>query len=308
MEAIIPAIDKALLEKELTEDIFIRDTNFGNNKIYIFDAHNSPNLMKEVGRLRELTFRDAKGGTGKSSDIDNYDLNEVPFQQLIVWNPTDKEIIGGYRFIHCKNLPFDENGIVMTPTARLFNYSDKFIKEFLSYTIELGRSFVQPIYQPVNNIRKGMYSLDNVWDGLGAIMVDNPDVKYLFGKVTMYPHFNTYARDLILFFMNMYFPDKDKLVRPHKPMDFTTSEDEMRRLFNHNNYDEDYKILIQKVRSVGENIPPLFNAYMNLSKTMRNFGTALNDHFGLVEETGIIVTVQDISDVKKERHVLSYRS
>lgn len=308
MEALLPAVDKALLEKELTDDIFIRNTNFGNNKIYIFNAHNSPNLMKEVGRLRELTFRDAKGGTGKSLDIDSYDLNKVPFQQLIVWHPVDREIIGGYRFIHCKNLPLDKDGVVMTPTSRLFHYSEKFIQEFLPSTIELGRSFVQPIYQPANNIRKGMYSLDNIWDGLGSIMVDNPDVKYLFGKITMYPHFNTYARDLILFFMDLYFPDNDKLVRPHKPMDFTTDINEMKRLFNHNNYDEDYKMLIQKVRSVGENIPPLFNAYMNLSKTMKNFGTALNNHFGLVEETGIIVTVDDISDIKKERHLLTYRN
>ncbi len=308
MEAIIPPVDKTLLEKELNEDIFIRETNFGNNKIYVFNAHNSPNLMNEVGRLRELTFRDAKGGTGKSSDIDSYDLNEVPFEQLIVWNPDDKEIIGGYRFIHLKNLPFDENGIVKTPTANLFHYSENFIKNFLPYTIELGRSFVQPIYQPANNIRKGMYSLDNIWDGLGSIMVDNPDVRYLFGKITMYPHFNTYARDLILFFMNKYFPDNDHLVMPHKPMDFTTNRAEMERLFCCESYDEDYKILVQKVRSVGENIPPLFNAYMNLSSTMRNFGTALNHHFGLVEETGIMITVDDISDVKKDRHVLTYRN
>ena len=308
METIIPPVKKALLEKELTDKTFIRKTNFGHNKIYIFTAHDSPNLMQEVGRLREITFRDAKGGTGKSIDIDSYDTSKIPFRQLIVWNPIDKEIIGGYRFIHCKDLQIGEDGIVETPTARLFHYSDKFIKEFLPYTIELGRSFVQPVYQPANNIRKGIYSLDNIWDGLGSILVDNPDIKYLFGKVTMYPHFNVYARDLILFFMNKYFPDKDELVRPHKPMNYTTHTNELKRIFTANNYDDDYKILVQRVRSVRENIPPLFNAYMNLSSTMRSFGTALNDHFGLVEETGIMVTVDDITNVKKDRHVLTYRS
>lgn len=308
METIAPPVEKTLLEKELTKETFIRDTNFGNNKIYIFTAHESPNLMQEVGRLREITFRDAKGGTGKSIDIDSYDTSEVPFRQLIVWNPEDKEIIGGYRFIHCKDLPINDDGIVETPTARLFSYSEKFIKKFLPFTIELGRSFVQPIYQPANNIRKGMYSLDNIWDGLGSIMVDNPDVRYLFGKVTMYPHFNVYARDLILYFMDKYFPDNDQLIRPHKPMKYSTKIDELMRVFNADNYDEDYKMLVQRVRSVRENIPPLFNAYMNLSSTMRYFGTALNDHFGFVEETGIMVTVDDITDKKKDRHVLTYRS
>ncbi|MBU1013634.1 MAG: GNAT family N-acetyltransferase [Bacteroidetes bacterium] len=307
METIIPPVDKALLEKELNDKIFIRNTNFGNNEIYVFTVHDSPNLMQEVGRLREITFRDAKGGTGKSIDIDSFDISEIPFKQLIVWNPEDKEIIGGYRFIHCKNLQINEKGAVSTPTAELFKYSEKFVKEFLPYTIELGRSFVQPLYQPSNNIRKGMYSLDNIWDGLGSIMVDNPDVKYLFGKVTMYPHFNVYARDIILFFMEKYFPDKDELVRPHKPMNYTTDADELNRVFTSRSYDEDYKILVQKVRSLGENIPPLFNAYMNLSSTMRTFGTALNDHFGLVEETGIMVTVDDIFEVKKDRHVTTYK-
>jgi hypothetical protein len=303
----MPPVNKASLEKELNDEIFIRNTNFGNNEIYVFTAHDSPNLMQEVGRLREITFRDAKGGTGKSIDIDSFDTSEIPFKQLIVWNPEDKEIIGGYRFIHCKNLQINEKGVVSTPTAELFKYSEKFVKEFLPCTIELGRSFVQPLYQPSNNIRKGMYSLDNIWDGLGSIMVDNPDVKYLFGKVTMYPHFNVYARDIILFFMEKYFPDKDELVRPHKPMNYTTDADELNRVFTSRSYDEDYKILVQKVRSLGENIPPLFNAYMNLSSTMRTFGTALNDHFGLVEETGIMVTVDDIFEVKKDRHVTTYK-
>lgn len=306
MEKIIPAADKRILENELTDKIFVRNTNYGNNKIFIFSYQESPNLMQEVGRLREMTFRDAKGGTGKSCDIDEYDTFEVPFRQLIVWNPDDQEIIGGYRFIHCKDLPINKDGSVRTPTARLFNYSDDFINNYLLNTIELGRSFVQPLYQPANNIRKGMYSLDNLWDGLGSIIVDNPDIKYLFGKITMYPHFNTYARDLILYFMDKYFPDEDNLIRPHKPMSFTTDEDELARILTADNYDDDYKTLVQKVRSVGENIPPLFNAYMNLSSTMRNFGTALNDHFGLVEETGIMVTVGDIFEAKKDRHVSTY--
>ncbi|MFA8298738.1 MAG: GNAT family N-acetyltransferase [Hyphomicrobiales bacterium] len=308
METIIPPVDLDLLEAELTEDKFVRDTNNGSNKIYIFDHKDSPNLLREVGRLREITFRDAGGGTGKACDIDDFDTADTPFQQLIVWNPRDKEIVGGYRFIHCKEFLKDTDiSKVKTPTSRLFKLSETFIKDYLPHTIELGRSFVQPSYQPTFNIRKGMYSLDNIWDGLGAIVSDNPDVKYLFGKVTMYPHYDRLARDLVLHFLNKYFPDNKGLVKARVPIILTTDSKVLKNIFNGCNYEEDYRILMQKVRSLNENIPPLVNAYMNLSATMKTFGTAINDHFGNVEETGIIVTVRDIYDFKIDRHVMTYR-
>ena len=303
METIIPPVDRNLLEKELADSTFVRDTNYGNNKIFIFTCKCSPNLLREVGRLREITFRDAGGGTGKSFDIDKYDTSDIPFKQLIVWNPRDKEIIGGYRFLHCKEMRINKMGIVQTPTSKLFNFSEKFIKEYLPYTIELGRSFVQPNYQPTFNIRKGLHSLDNIWDGLGAVVIGTPDVKYLFGKVTMYPQFDSIARDLILYFLDKYFPDKEHLVFPYEPFKLNTEKKILNNIFSGCNYDENYKILLQKVRSFNEQFPPLINAYMNLSSTMKTFGTALNKAFGDVLETGIIVTIKDIYDIKKERYL-----
>jgi hypothetical protein len=189
----------------------------------------------------------------------------------------------------------------------LFKYSEKFINDYLRQTIELGRSFVQPLYQPTFNLRRGLYALDNLWDGLGALVIENPDVKYLFGKVTMYTDFDTYARDLILFFMKKYFPDNEQLIYPKIPLELSTPEKILNNIFSGYNYDEDYKTLVQKVRKLGENIPPLFNAYMNLSSTMKSFGTAVNDHFGNVEETGILITINDIYIGKKERHVSTYK-
>ncbi len=308
METIIQPVDVSVLQKELSEDKFVRNTNNGRNQIFVITYHDSPNVMREIARLREITFRDAGGGTGKALDIDDYDTSDNPFKQLIVWNPEDKAIIGGYRFIHCKNLEIDKDGNVKTPTAKLFGYSKKFIKEFIPYTVELGRSFVQPLYQPAFNIRVGIYSLDNLWDGLGAVVADNPDVEYLFGKVTMYPHFDSLAKDLVLFFVNKYFPDKDKLVYPYEPVEIITDKKVLANIFSGCNYEEDYKILIQKVRTLNQNVPPLFNAYMNLSSTMRTFGTAKNKGFGNVEETGIIVTIKDIYDFKKDRHISTYKA
>ena len=307
METIISPIDKKILLNELNEDRFLRHTNNGHNEIYIVSENDSPNVMREIGRLREITFRDAGGGTGLELDLDEFDGGEHPFQQMILWDPADKEIMGGYRYIHCKELDIDEDGQINSPTAALFNYSKKFIKNYFPHTIELGRSFVQPLYQPNYNLRRGMYALDNLWDGIAALLVENSDVAFLFGKVTMYPDFDRLARDIILFFMHKYFPDNEALITPVVPCELHTSSKVLNNIFTGYNYQEDYKTLINKVRKLGENIPPLFNAYMNLSATMKTFGTALNDHFGHVEETGILVTVEDIYDIKKERHFVTYK-
>lgn len=303
MEPIIPAVDRQLIEAELTSDRLFRETNAGSNLIYIVNHFNAPNVVREIGRLREVTFRDAGGGTGLELDLDEYDTNENSFEQLIVWNPRDKEIIGGYRYIHGKSLSRGEDGEFHTPTLKLFNYSEKFVDEYLLHTIELGRSFVQPSYQPMNNIRKGMYSLDNIWDGLGALVHIHPDVKYFFGKITMYPSYKREARDLILYFMQKYFGDPDRLVYPIDPIELETDKELLEQAFPNGAYDKDYRLLIQKVRALGENIPPLVNAYMNLSSTMKYFGTAINEGFGEVEESGIIVTIADIYEIKMERHL-----
>lgn len=306
METIIPPVDRALIEKELTEERFVRETNNANNKIFVISHHDSPNTMREIGRLREMTFRDAGGGTGKAIDIDPYDTDEVPFKQLIVWDPMEKEIIGGYRFIHGKDIKRNDDGTLKTPTGKLFTFTDQFIEEYLQVTVELGRSFVQTFYQPTVNLRRGMYSLDNIWDGLGSIIIDNPDINYLFGKVTLYPHYDALAKDMLYYFIEKYFPDKEKLIFPKNPVGLNTPVKVLRSIFTGCNYEEDYKILVHKIRSLKEGIPPLFNAYMNLSSTMRSFGAAVNPAFGGVEEMGIIVTIADIYDIKKDRHISTY--
>jgi len=305
MQNIIPKVSRALLDKELNKEIFFTDTNNGGNELYIFTAHERPNLMREVARLREITFRDAGGGTGKEMDIDDYDTNEKPFKQLIVWNPSDKEIIGGYRFICGRDIPII-NGEVKSPTTGLFKFSEKFIKEYLPHSIELGRSFVQPNYQPTYNLRKGMYSLDNLWDGLGALSVEHSEIKYLYGKMTMYTDYNVYARDVLLYFLRNFFPDPNELIRPYTSIVSKYPDSEFENLFTGTTYEENYKTLVRTVRKYKENIPPLVNAYMNLSSSMMIFGTAVNYHFGEVEETGMLITIQDIHEKKKNRYFYTY--
>jgi len=305
MQNIIPKVSRAILDKEMTRDIFFTDTNNGGNELYIFSAHERPNLMREVARLREITFRDAGGGTGREIDMDEYDSADDGFKQLIVWSPTDKEIIGGYRFI-CGNEIEIINGKAKSPTTELFKFSDRFIKDYLPNSIELGRSFVQPNYQPTYNLRKGMYSLDNLWDGIGALSVEHPEIKYLYGKMTMYTDYNVYARDTLLYFLRNFFPDPQGLIIPHDPIAAKYPDEELEKIFTGTTYEENYKILVRTIRHHKENIPPLFNAYMNLSSSMMIFGTAVNEHFGGVEETGMLITIEDIYEKKKHRYFYSY--
>ena len=303
---IIDPVDRKLLLNELTPDKFVRKTNNSNNDIYIFDNHSAPNLMREIGRLREHSFRSSGGGTGDILDIDFYDTKENPYKQLIVWDPDSNEILGGYRFFNCNESKCNKRKEVDLSTGHLFKFSSYFIENYLPQTIELGRSFVHPDYISGRHGRKGIFALDNLWDGLGALVVDYPKVKYFFGKVTMYPHFDKLGRDLILYFLNNYFPDNQKLVLPIKPLEYHHHSDELKVFFTGDNYTEDLKRLSQKVRSLGFNIPPLINAYMNLSPSMKCFGTALNDEFGDVEETGILITIADINIEKSKRHIHSY--
>ena len=306
MEEIIAPISKEILKSELTEDKRLRRTNKSNNDIYIVTAHNAPNVMKEIGRLREIAFRAGGGGTGLSMDIDEYDTMENPYRQLIVWNPESEEIIGGYRYLLGTDVRMDENGHPILATAHMFNFSQQFLDEYLPQTIELGRSFVTLEYQSTRADAKGIFALDNLCDGLGALTVLKPDVKYFFGKMTMYPSFNRRGRDMILYFLKKHFGDKDGLVTPAEPLLLETDEKELEALFCEENFKEDYRILNREVRSLGCNIPPLVNAYMSLSPTMRMFGTAINYEFGDVEETGILIAGNEILEDKRIRHMDSF--
>lgn len=303
MEEIIAPIDKEVLKSELTEDKRLRFTNKSSNEIYIVTYQDSPNVIKEIGRLREIAFRAAGGGTGMSLDLDEFDTMENPYKQLIVWNPDASEIIGGYRYLLGTEAKLEEDGQPFLATSHMFHFSDKFMKEYMPYTIELGRSFVTLEYQSTRAGSKGLFALDNLWDGLGALTVVMPNVKYLFGKMTMYPSYNRLGRDMILYFLNKHFEDKEKLIIPTKPLELEHDKAELAKIFCEDDFKEDYRILNKEVRKLGLNIPPLVNAYMSLSPTMKMFGTAINYGFGDVEETGILITVDEILADKYVRHI-----
>ena len=296
---IIDPVPAPKLERELTPDRLLRRTGRGDNEIYVVSAADSPHAMMEIGRLREIAFRTAGGGTGEEVDIDEDDRAEDGYKQLIVWDPAAREIMGGYRFIvsrstHPRHLS----------SEHYFRFSDLFRTKYLPYTIELGRSFVIP-RRGENGTRnpKIIYALDNLWDGLGALMRANPDSRYFFGKVTMYGDYNREARNILLYFLSRYFPDNENLLEPINPVKLDIDPARMEAIFNGGSYAEDLKILYRQVRQHEENVPPLINSYMNLSPTMKVFGTVTNPDFGSVEETGLLITMSDIHLEKIVRHL-----
>ena len=306
MQNIIAPIDKNLIMSELTPDKKLRSTNKSDNEIYIVTYQDSPHTMQEIGRLREIAFRYYGGGTGLPADIDEFDTMEGAYRQLIVWSPNEKEILGGYRFLCGSDVKFNEHGKPILATSHLFNFSEDFLKNYLPYTVELGRSFVSLDYQATLGRTKGVFILDNLWDGLGALPIIDPSLKYFYGKVTMYNTYNTKARDMVLSFLKLHFPDNDNLITPLHPLETNADNEQLKSLFSKNDFKEDYKILNQEVRKLGINVPPLVNAYMSLSPRMRTFGTAINKEFGEVEETGILIAIDEILADKKKRHMETF--
>ena len=305
-EDIIQPVDRRLLKSELTPEKQLRMTNKSHNEIYIVTAQNSPHVMKEIGRLREIAFRNAGGGTGKAVDIDEFDTMDGGYKQLIVWNPDAEDIIGGYRFLYGTDWKMNANGQPLLATSHMFRFSEKFLNEYMPYTVELGRSFVAVECQSIRKGAKSIFALDNLWDGLGALTVINPNLKYFFGKMTMYPSYIRRGRDMILYFLKKHFDDKENLITPMKPLIIETDPRELEALFCQDDFKEDYKILNREIRALGYNIPPLVNAYMGLSPTMKLFGTAINNGFGDVEETGILIAVDEILEEKRVRHIDSF--
>lgn len=307
MQPIIAPIDKEILLNELnTTATLLRHARKGGTDLYIFTAQQCPNLMREVGRLREIAFREAGGGTGLDCDIDEYDTMEQPYWQLIVWEPKEERILGGYRYIHGSDIRFDAKGAPILATSHMFGFSEQFKKDYLPSMLELGRSFVVVENQSSRSGAKSLFTLDNLWDGLGALSIVVPNTKYFFGKFTMYPSYPPQGRNMILYFLNKYFPDPERLVWPFSPLETGTDVEAMKQLFVNSTFAEDYKILNREVRNLGYNIPPLVNAYMMLSPTMKIFGTAINDEFGDVEESGILITIDEISAEKHQRYIDTY--
>jgi hypothetical protein len=308
MNTIIDPVPVELIKSELTKSKKLEDTNKGHNELYIVTWQDSPNVVTEIGRLRELAFRNAGGSTGNAIDLDEYDKMEKPYKQLIVWDPDNEAIIGGYRFLFGSEAVFDENGQPMLASSHQFRFSQKFIDDYLPYVIELGRNFVAPEYQSSKKGAKSIFALDNLWDGLVAIIMKNPKLLYFFGKITVYPSYDHIARNLIYHFLWKHFGDKDELVRPWDDQAVMPDSDpELMNLIVHkDDLLEDYKLLKSAARLRGVNVPPNMTAYISITSEMLMFGTAVNRLMHNIEDTSVLIPFDAIYHEKKRRHIGAY--
>ena len=300
MQAIIPEVDRDLLEKEL-EGHLLRPSNKADNLIYDITAHECPNVMREIARLREISYRDGGGATGREMDIDEMDTMPQPYHQLLVWDPTNRQIIGGYRYLLGSEAEIRDGQPFIT-SAHLFHYSERFIRDYLPKTIEFGRAFVQPMYQKREMGVKALFALDNIWDGIGAIMHNNPQLQYMIGKVTIYPDYNATARELIYAYLDRFHRGEEGLIAPYRPLPLPTIDNP----FEGTDPQENYHILQHAVREQGTVIPPMFSAYLNITNDLQFFGNAINDELANVYETGIMVDLNTVYQEKKERYITPY--
>ena len=302
MKEIIPPVETALLMSEL-EGHLLRPSNKADNLIYDITAHECPNVMREIARLREISYRDGGGATGNEMDIDEMDTMLKPYHQLIVWDPEHQQIIGGYRYLIGTDAEIRDGQPFIT-SAHLFHYSERFIRDFLPHTIEFGRAFVQPMYQKREMGVKALFALDNIWDGIGAVLVNHPEVWYMIGKVTIYPDYNITARELIYAYLRQYHLGEEGLFEPYHPFISAPMETTP---FVGDDKQENYHILQRAVREQGTVIPPMFSAYLNLTNDLLFFGNAINDELANVYETGIMVDVRTVYQEKIDRYLGTYR-
>lgn len=306
MKKIIDPVPLSLIKAELTPERKLMDTNKGGNELYIVDCNNAPNTLREIGRIRELTYRAAGGCSGNEIDLDEYDFLPKPYQQLIVWDPDAQAIIGGYRFLLGKHVTLKEDGQPNVTSSHLYHFSDRFIKEYLPRTMELGRSFVAPEYQSSKAGPKALFTMDNLWDGIVGVLLSNPGVEYFFGKMTIYKSYDKTSRDLILRFLEKHFPDEEELIRPYKPLRSHTDNRLLDLVLSGEGLHEDLRCLKKALHQLGTNIPPLVNSYINSSSTMKIFGSAVNDELSDAIETGLMVRFSEVYPDKRDRHILAF--
>lgn len=306
MEQIIAPVDVSLIKAELTPERKLGDTNKGGNELYTVTWKNSPNTLREIGRLREVSYREAGASSGKSMDLDEYDTMEKPYTQLIVWDPEAEAIIGGYRYILGKDVTLKEDGQPNITSSHLYRFSDSFIQKYLPHVMELGRSFVAPDYQSSKAGAKSLFTMDNLWDGIASVILNHPGTLYFLGKMTIYPSYDETARNLIIHFLKKHFNDNEGLVRPKDEIKVTDNARLMDLILEEADVKKDYRLLKDAVRRLGTNIPPLVNSYINTSASMKMFGSCINDELGDAIETGIMIGFDDIYAEKKERHMNAF--
>jgi hypothetical protein len=283
--------DRRTLKQELKASELLGETADGK-KIFLFDYRPDSAVMREVGRLREIAFRSVGEGTGEKRDLDRYDRN---YRHLILWDEDDLEIAGAYRLAETATMADPERNLY---SASLFRYSDGMAPVF-AQGIELGRSFVQPRYW-------GRRSLDYLWYGIGAYLRRHPDIRYLFGPVSLSNSYPKAARDLIVWFYSHYFPDTENLARSLSPFNMDQdSRERLARLFSGQDCSADFRVLKEQLDFMGVSVPTLYKQYSDVCEDggVRFLDFGVDADFNYCVDGLVMVDLNYLKERKRERYL-----
>lgn len=292
-KTIIHPIDRKRLKEELLASEQLGETSDGK-KIYLIHFDKAGQVMREIARLRELTFRRVGEGTGLKLDLDRFDRY---YRHIVLWDDDALEIIGSYRIGNCQEI-ISTHGVDGLYTNTLFKYTDK-AQSYLQYGLELGRSFVQAKYWKTN-------ALDYLWQGIGAYVAKHPEVKYLLGPVSISNTYTEDAKNLLVYFYSKWFPG-DASLAPHiAPYRISQKkQDELAEIFTGKEYREDVRKLKEELKVLGFTIPILYKQYSELCEeggvSFIDFG--VDKDFGDCIDGLILVQIEYLKESKRERYI-----
>ncbi|MDA3808181.1 MAG: GNAT family N-acetyltransferase [Thiomicrorhabdus sp.] len=292
LETIAHPVNRSALKKDLKTAERLGETQDGK-QIYLSDYEADSPVMQEIGLLRELTFRTVEEGTGKRLDLDAYDAD---YRHLVLWDEQDLEIVGAYRIGECANI-MAKKGIKGLYTSTLFDLKPE-IEAYLPNALELGRSFVQPRYW-------GKRSLDYLWYGIGAYLVRNPQIKYMFGPVSMSDAYPKLAKELISGFYKQQLGDEHSLAVGKRPFKLSKPTQAIAETEFSGDYKESYKKLNALLNLEGVKVPTLFKQYAELcdDKGCRFIDFSVDPDFNGCIDAFIFVEIDKIKPKKKQRYM-----
>ncbi|MDS1369677.1 lysophospholipid acyltransferase family protein [Aliarcobacter butzleri] len=290
--AIAHPVSKIDLYNELKKSPLLGQTNDGK-KIYLYDYVEDSIVLKELGRLREISFRKVGEGVNKKRDIDKYD---VYYQHIILYDKNELEIVGAYR-IGNSDVIFKEFGTKGFYSNTLFQFNDEFMF-YLQNSIELGRSFVQPKYW-------GTRALDYLWYGIGAYVKANPNIKYMFGPVSISGAFPAIAKDMLVFYYNYYYSSEKNLVEARTPFSYSSHIHDIKEFFTLEDKKRDFKSLKIALSNIGVNVPTLYKQYseLTLDDGVKFLDFNVDKNFGDCIDSFILVEIDKIKDSMKQRYM-----
>jgi hypothetical protein len=281
------------IKQELRKGELLGETSDGK-QIILVDWFPESSVIREIGRLRELSFRKVGEGTGERRDLDKYDHH---YRHLVLWDNEALEIVGAYRLGE-GNLILEKKGKKGFYAENLFEFKKPFEK-YLADSLELGRSFVQPNYW-------GSRALDYLWQGLGAYLRHNPKIKYLFGPVSISAHYPQASRDMLVYFYNNYFGHTEKLVSSNNPCQINEQTlDEFRNIFKGDDFNQDMKELKNRLSMQNMSIPTLYKQYSDLcvEDGVKFLDFGIDPDFSGCTDGFLLVDVSKIKDSKRKRYI-----